>query len=148
MVGRVVEIKKVVVGVDGTESANRAAAIAGALARHAGAVLTLLFVHDTRSMARLALETTSAEQLGDVQRTRAAAAFQAARAALGEAPPRIVELTAIGRPGDLIPRIAKDLRADLIVVGSRGRSRAAEVLLGSVAESVLHQASAPVVVAR
>jgi nucleotide-binding universal stress UspA family protein len=38
--------------------------------------------------------------------------------------------------------------ADLIVMGSRGRSRLAGVVLGSVAGSVIHHASCPVLVAR
>jgi nucleotide-binding universal stress UspA family protein len=38
--------------------------------------------------------------------------------------------------------------ADLIVMGSRGRSRVAGAVLGSVAGSVIHHASYPVLVAR
>jgi len=38
--------------------------------------------------------------------------------------------------------------ADLIVMGSRGRSRLAGIVLGSMAGSVIHRASCPVLVAR
>jgi nucleotide-binding universal stress UspA family protein len=38
--------------------------------------------------------------------------------------------------------------ADLIVMGSRGRSRLAGIVLGSVTASVIHHASYPVLVAR
>ena len=53
-----------------------------------------------------------------------------------------------GRPADAIVDVARDWSADLIVVGSHGRSGVGRVLLGSVAESVVRRAPCPVLVVR
>jgi hypothetical protein len=44
--------------------------------------------------------------------------------------------------------LAEELEADLIVVGTRGRSVIGRALMGSVSDSVVRQAPCPVVVAR
>ena len=50
--------------------------------------------------------------------------------------------------GKAIADAAAKVGADLIVMGSKGRSRLAGAVLGSVAGSVVHDASCPVLVAR
>jgi nucleotide-binding universal stress UspA family protein len=47
---------------------------------------------------------------------------------------------------DLITRVSKDEKADLIVVGSHGASGLERLVLGSVAEAVMHQATCPVLI--
>ena len=49
-------------------------------------------------------------------------------------------------PRVLLNRVALENQADVIVVGSRGHSKIAELLLGSVAEFLTHHAKVPVVV--
>ena len=51
-----------------------------------------------------------------------------------------------GDPRGVLLEAARD--ADLLVVGSRGRRRIGEVLLGSVSLSCLHHASVPVTIVR
>lgn len=53
-----------------------------------------------------------------------------------------------GRPATAIVDRARDMRADLIVVGSRGHGTIEAMLLGSVSAEVIDHASAPVLVAR
>jgi nucleotide-binding universal stress UspA family protein len=45
---------------------------------------------------------------------------------------------------DVLARIVEERRAELLVVGTRGRSRIGKLLLGSVAESIFRQAPCPV----
>ena len=52
-----------------------------------------------------------------------------------------------GRPADVIHRLAEHLGADLIVIGSHGRS-GIRLLLGSTANSVVHGASCDVLTVR
>jgi nucleotide-binding universal stress UspA family protein len=47
-----------------------------------------------------------------------------------------------------VPRAARRSRADLIVIGTHGRSGLSKVLLGSVAERVVRFASCPVLTVR
>ena len=49
-----------------------------------------------------------------------------------------------GTPADAICRTAKRLRADVIVIGTHGRTGIAHALLGSVAERVVRLAGRPV----
>lgn len=53
-----------------------------------------------------------------------------------------------GDPRDVIETVARELRVDLIVMGSHGRHRCDPSILGSVAESVLRAAPCPVLIAR
>ena len=55
---------------------------------------------------------------------------------------------ASGDPADAIIHMAQDCQADLIVMGTHGRTGLAHVFLGSVAEKVVRHASCPVLVAR
>jgi nucleotide-binding universal stress UspA family protein len=58
-----------------------------------------------------------------------------------------VEL-ATGHPAETIVRVAEERRADLIVMGTHGRTGLQHVLLGSVAEKVVRLASCPVMTVR
>jgi nucleotide-binding universal stress UspA family protein len=51
---------------------------------------------------------------------------------------------AIGRPAQEIPRVAKRVGADLIVMGTQGRSGGARLFFGSVTERVLRRTTIPV----
>jgi universal stress protein A len=55
---------------------------------------------------------------------------------------------ATGHPADTIVRIAQERRADLIVMGTHGRTGLQHVLLGSVAEKVVRLAPCPVLTVR
>lgn len=55
---------------------------------------------------------------------------------------------ATGHPAETIVRIAQEKGADLIVMGTHGRTGLQHVLLGSVAEKVVHLASCPVMTVR
>lgn len=51
-----------------------------------------------------------------------------------------------GRPGPAICKVAKEMHADLIVVGSRGRKGLSEMILGSVSNYIMHHAPCSVMV--
>lgn len=56
--------------------------------------------------------------------------------------------TAVGHPATAIVDRAKHIQADMIVMGTHGRSGLPHVLLGSVAEKVVRAASCPVLTVR
>ena len=52
----------------------------------------------------------------------------------------------LGRPTDVILRVAEEVDADLIIMGTHGRAGLRRLAMGSVAESVLRQADCPVLI--
>jgi nucleotide-binding universal stress UspA family protein len=51
---------------------------------------------------------------------------------------------AVGRPADTIVRLAREYHADLIVMGTHGRTGLEHMVMGSVAEKVVRLAPCPV----
>jgi universal stress protein A len=63
------------------------------------------------------------------------------------APPPL-EFLEVGKPEAKIVEAARNWPADLIVMGTHGRNAIANILLGSVAQGVLHHSPCPVMVLR
>jgi nucleotide-binding universal stress UspA family protein len=53
-----------------------------------------------------------------------------------------------GEPSHEILAVAAEVKADLIVMGSRGLGQIGGLILGSVSERVLHRANIPVLIVR
>ena len=68
-------------------------------------------------------------------------------AALGASSP-VEQVVRVGSPGPELCRLATELGADVVVVGSRGRGAIKRALLGSVSSHVVHNAPCPVMVIR
>lgn len=62
--------------------------------------------------------------------------------------PRVTAEKAVGEPAAEILRVAKELRADLVVVGTHGRTGLEHALMGSIAERVVRRAHCPVLSVR
>ena len=62
----------------------------------------------------------------------------------GEATVRIVDAA----PGEAIRRVAAEIRADMIIMGTHGRAGIRRLALGSVAENVLRESEVPVLTIR
>jgi nucleotide-binding universal stress UspA family protein len=61
---------------------------------------------------------------------------------------RLVRHVVVGMPADEILRVAEEVDAAYLVVGTHGRTGLAHLMLGSVAENVMRHAKVPVLVAR
>jgi universal stress protein A len=61
---------------------------------------------------------------------------------------RVRTMVAAGPPALLIVDTAKDIRTDLIVMGTHGRTGVAHLFIGSVAEKVVRTAQCPVLTVR
>lgn len=144
-----VPYRSVVVGTDGSETAELAVRHAAALAGEAKARLVVVtaFVPDPHVDAPSA--TNVPEDLRWMLADRSQAEERARhgrelakQAGAGE----VVIQTSEGDPSDAIIGAAKDFNADLIVVGSKGLTSAARLLIGSVASSVSHHAPCDVLI--
>ncbi|MGH9245908.1 MAG: universal stress protein [Acidimicrobiales bacterium] len=141
---------QVIVGTDGSETAELAVRHAGRLAASAGARLVVLSAYE-RTGDELA--RSQADDLPDDIRwtltDRAQAENLAARGrelATAEGAPRVSVRAEAGQPAEVLIGAAKELTADLIIVGSKGLTSPARYVLGSVAGSVAHHAPCDVLI--
>lgn len=150
------KLKKILVPIDGSEGATRAAGYAGDLARLAGAGVALLRVHSPEIYQLSVLSEippltdfeyleVMEKQLNDPAKDPA---FAAAHQALGEVAAGVGDHIVWGQPAEAICDFAKEQDVDLIVIGSRGRSAFSALVLGSTSSQVLHHAPCPVTVVR
>jgi nucleotide-binding universal stress UspA family protein len=139
---------QILVPIDGSPTAARAFDAARKLARETGAQLQPLYVVAAPVMAYDAPGTDHGI-IRDAFLHEGRAVTRQALATMDrdgvEGVPRIIEPE---KPGDDIPhcilRAASDFKADLVVMGTHGRTGARRLMLGSVAERFLRIARCPV----
>jgi universal stress protein A len=147
-------VKKILVPVDGSDTAGKAAKYAADLAKQTGAAITLLSVIDTspyttRSVPAGAAPAHLTEPIEDYLRQTAGAFLSKAKEICRGRKVRSKSVIRSGHPVEEILNEAKASGVDLIVVGSHGRSALGATLLGSVAFGIIHRDTAfPVLVVR
>ena len=142
-------IRRILVATDGSTCADAAAALAVRLAQPVGAKIDLVTVVDTSGWT---------ETSGDpsFRRRRAAEVCEQARKCAQQFRARhFGDLEGVSvhvRDGEdtaaEIVRAAAALHSELIVMGTRGTSGLAHLILGSVAEKVVRTSAVPVVTVR
>ena len=142
--------RSIVVGTDGSPTAERAVQQAAALAADEGARLVVVSAYNPGERATdVEVERVPADlryTLTDRAQTEELA--ERGRAIAREAGVGKVVVQALeGDPAHVLLEAARDFDADLIVVGSRGLTSHAHFILGSVASSVAHHAPCDVLVA-
>jgi nucleotide-binding universal stress UspA family protein len=139
--GIVRHIKRIVVGVDGSEAATSAARWALHEAHRNGATLTLVHVWQSdialigcspKQAAHIAGFVDAAQQILDDVIKRLGAEAEAAHVVLD---PILIP----GEPGAVLVDESTD--ADMLVVGSHGRGSRGNVVLGSVSAYCVHHAT-------
>jgi nucleotide-binding universal stress UspA family protein len=133
--------RNVIVAYDGSAGARAALERAAAVAGGEGASLTLV-----ESTAK-----TSAPVLPEIPPEEADAGARARKSleqAVGALDPELSASSWVvgGPPAAGILAVADEIKADLIVTGSRGRGQVASALLGSTATELVQQASCDVLV--
>lgn len=140
--------RRVVVGTDFSDPALPAVKAAFDEAERVGGSVTLTHCVEWPLLpsdgAGFTSATVSADLLDDI-RTEAANKLDAAAK---DCPVPIEQRIAHGRASVELVRLAEAIDADLLVVGTRGRTGISRVLLGNVAETVVRSAPCPVLVVR
>lgn len=142
-------MKKFLVAVDGSGAALRAVHAALDLARPIpGASLHLVHAHtEPRVYGELALYVAP-EKMRELQRAQCEGVLDRAEAELkGSAVPYTREVLE-GPLGRTIAEHAERLGFDAIVMGRHGESAVGDLLMGSVAQRVLHASRLPVLLVR
>jgi nucleotide-binding universal stress UspA family protein len=141
----------IVVGTDGSESAQEAVRQAVELAARLGAALRIVSAYEPVPAGRLREEAQQVppdlqwmiNPREDVDATLEDAADRVRGAGLN-----VETFAREGDPADAILDVAEEVKADLIVVGNKGMTGARRFLLGSVPNKVSHHAPCNVMIVR
>ena len=132
--------KRIVIPVDGSQTANKALIVALEMARDSGGSLRI--IHVIEGFAGGAMDTVriAAQKILDE-------ALLLAQPFSVQTDTKLFD-TFDGRLADAVGNAATDWQADLIVVGTHGRRGIGRLLMGSGAEQIMRQAPIPVLVIR
>jgi nucleotide-binding universal stress UspA family protein len=142
------EWKRIGCGVDFSDPARAALEEAVEQARRTGAELVLVHVHvpPPASPADVIVSPAELTRMAADEMQRTLEGWRAdAEARLGRA---VSVRSLVGDPAGELVRWAREHGADLLVLGTHGRTGIRRFILGSVAERVLREAPCPVLVAR
>jgi nucleotide-binding universal stress UspA family protein len=148
-----------IVATDGSDLAIRAGVAGLALAKAAETVLVVSvadvvdpsLAEDATGHASSSMTYEDVEENHRVVRGESRAAVEATAAVLRhvESASDRLELRVIdGEPGSALCRLAAEVGASALIVGSRGRGGLRRALLGSVSDYVVRNAPCPVIVSR
>ena len=142
---------RILVAVDGSPLSDLALRTAFQLAKDQAARIRMVHVADVLPPAGLGAEYMDYDLYQTSIRNAAqdviAAAVAAAKAAGAEAEPALVEILTRDAGGAIVAEAGR-WPADLIVMGTHGRTGIGKLFLGSVADSVIRHAPCPLLLVR
>ena len=149
MTARSVAGMKVLLATDGSQDARCAELLVKSVRWPKSTRITLLHV-DAPWAGDSELPPDDLEALHNEARAEIKLHLDGLRREIAKAHPgvKIDEAITPGRPGTAIVEQARETKADLVVLGSRGHGAIASALIGSVAAEVVDHSPAPVLVAR
>ena len=147
-------ISKILVPTDGSKTAQKAAFYAVYLAKQINASVIILSIIDQRSFMSQAVPAQRTprnllEPLDDYLREAAEKYVGEIKKLCDDNDVKSLTVVTTGHPVEKIIKEAKKSKADIIVIGSHGRSLLAAAVLGSVAYGIIHNdTKIPVLVVR
>jgi len=147
-------ISKILVALDGSETAKKSVEYAAELAKQTGATLTLLSIIDKslffpQSIPAVASPTHLIESIEDYLRQAAEAYIEEAQKLCKDKGVQSKKIFRSGHPVEEIIKEAEESKVDLLVMGSHGKSALKAAFLGSVTFGVIHKdTTIPVLVVR
>jgi nucleotide-binding universal stress UspA family protein len=145
---------KILVPVDGSDESRKALELAKGIASGCQtADITLLYVMNPIVLAAAAAPgeekfISAVPEIMVFRQQEADMVLGEMTKLLADTPVKVEQKAVEGHPARTILETAKEGQFDLIVMGSRGMSRLAGFLLGSVSDAVVHHAHCPVMVVR
>lgn len=147
-------ISKILVPIDGSKAAQKAAKYAVEFAKQAGASLTLLSVIDKRFLVEQTVSASASpthvkESVEDYLKQSAQSATDAITKVCERNRVQSKAVIRTGHPVEEIVKEAATSRADMIIMGSHGKSALKAAILGSVTYGVIHkETKTPVLIVR
>lgn len=144
--------ERILVAVDGSEHATRAVQEAARMARATGAQLTLVhvespvFAEGMLAAAGMPVDPLVYEALDRAQAERTRTLFEAATQTARQGGVEARTQVAHGHPAAVIVALAAAPDVRVVVTGARGHGAAARLMLGSVADRIVHTCLKPVLV--
>ena len=135
---------RILVAVDGSESAKKAFEKSIYLAQKCNSKLDVVHV----VQCDLGGDSATIFDLMDELKTKAKKMLDEYKIQAEKSSVPIEIMITQGDPSQVIIKIAKTKRYDLIIMGTRGKSAFQELLIGSVSQKVMHHAICPVMVVR
>jgi nucleotide-binding universal stress UspA family protein len=133
----------IVVAVDGSPKSSRTIAVAMDLARRYASAVTVVHVREYERYEGADVDLGPPIPADELVESVVASFREAGVDAHG-----VVRRIGSGNTPETIVEVAKASAADLIVMGSRGMTELKSLLLGGVANKVVHQAMCPVLLVR
>jgi nucleotide-binding universal stress UspA family protein len=137
--------KNILLGVDGSEHALRAAKVAGELARKLGSDVWVVACFDP---VPAYLGEPNLQQAVNFRLQQAEEVLAPALEAVGKIPGSLRKEILEGTPAEAILNVAQVRGNDLIIMGTRGRGQLVGLLLGSQSQKVIMHANCPVMLIR
>ena len=139
--------KEILVPVDGSDNAVRAARFAMEMAEPMGIGVRLFYIFPAASVEVIGMAGMSRADIDRAAQASAQRAFDKTSEALaGSMIDKVEQETSIGDPAEEIIRYTEDDHAVLVIIGRRGLSRMQSLMLGSVSDKVIRHAKSPVMV--
>lgn len=138
--------KRILLAVDGSDHALHAAKMAGELARNMSAEslrIVVAFSHIPSYLGEPNMQIAIDSRMKEADEI-----LQASLNAVGKIPGEIHTELIEGSPAEAIIDVAETRHSDVIVMGSRGISTLAGLLLGSTSQKVVSHAPCPVLIVR
>lgn len=139
-----IEFDEIVVPVDGSDGASRAAVFAARLATALQCPIQLLYVFPATPMSMMGFARMSAEEILRAQQSASREIIDRARQAIGDAAGVVGEKLLLGDPAEEIINYVGQHPKTLVVMGRRGLSPMQSLLVGSVSEKVARHAKGAV----
>jgi len=142
--------RTILVATDGSKYSETAAAEAVAMAKSCGSELIVVTAVHAESLAPLDVVSSQMQKdlIAGVEIATAEKNIKFVRELAEKEQVKTSALTYAGNPAEVIIHAAEEKKADLIVVGSHGRTGIDRMLLGSVAERVIGTAACATLVVK
>jgi nucleotide-binding universal stress UspA family protein len=139
------KLKRILMPTDFSSCADKAFRYAADLAHVFSAEIVLLHVFDSRVVDSLFnMKKMSGEEAREAMLKVARKRMKKLRKADFTSGLKLSERYADGFPPSVVPEVAEEIGADLIVLGTHGETGLAQLLYGSTAEGVVRRAPCPV----